>query len=392
MRTRTTVLATLAALTLAAALPTAPPAMATTDTNRTAATQGRPGDLVTTSPTSFRAVPGAPVTTRSWHITYRSTTARGEGNVVSGTVIVPDDGKTGPRPLVTWGMGAVGLADDCAASGRFPQGTSSEGQLIDLALRRGWAVAVSDYEGLGTPEDHTYTVGRSEGHALLDAARAAQRLPEAGLSPDGPVGIMGYSQGGQAAGWAAQLRSSYAPELRVKGTVAGGVPADLPATLEYNDGGVGAGLALMALAGQDAAFPELALDSYLNQKGKDDVAFMRNNCVSISTIAGLFQNLSDVTVRDPLASPLWQLALRTSKLGDDAPDHPVYLYHGLTDELIPHQVGADLRTRWCERGTPVEWKSYPTDHVTTAISGIPPALAWLGARLADEPAGGNCGT
>ncbi|MFI0777758.1 lipase family protein [Streptomyces sp. NPDC021212] len=392
MRTRTTVLAALTALALPAALPLAPPAMATSDTDRTATTQGRPGDIVTKSPTSFRTVPGAPVTTRSWHITYRSTTARGDGDVVSGTVIVPDDGKTGPRPLVTWGMGAVGLADDCAASNRFPQGTSSEGQLIDLALRRGWAVAVSDYEGLGTPGDHTYTVGRSEGHALLDAARAAQRLPEAGLSPDGPVGIMGYSQGGQAAGWAAQLRSSYAPELRVKGTVAGGVPADLPATLEYNDGGVGAGLALMALAGQDAAFPELDLDSYLNQKGKDDVAFMRNNCATISTIAGLFQNLSDVTVRDPLASPRWKAALRASYLGDRAPDHPVYLYQGTADELIPYQVGAGLRTRWCERGAPVEWKSYPTDHVTTAISGVPPAMAWLGARLADEPTAGNCGT
>jgi hypothetical protein len=393
MRTRTTVLATIAALTLPVTLSTAP-AMATTatDTTRTAAAQARPGDILSKSPTSFRALPGAPVTTRSWHITYRSTTARGSANDVSGTVIVPDDGKTGPRPLVTWGMGAVGLADDCAASARFPQGTSSEGQLIDLALRRGWAVAVSDYEALGTPGDHTYTVGRSEGQALLDAARAAQRLPEAGLSPDGPVGIMGYSQGGQAAGWAAQLRSSYAPELRVKGTVAGGVPADLPATLDYNDGGVGAGLALMALAGQDAAFPELALDSYLNQKGRDDVAFMRNNCVSISVIAGLFQNLSDVTVRDPLASPLWQLALRTSYLGTRAPDHPVYLYQGAVDEVIPYQGAAKLRTRWCERGAPVEWKSSPTDHVTTAITGLPPAMAWLGARFADEPAGGNCGT
>ena len=121
MRTRTTVLATLTALALSAALPTAP-AMATTDTARTASTQGRPGDIVTKSPTSFRALPGAPVTTRSWHVTYRSTTARSTANTVSGTVIVPDDGKTGPRPLVTWGMGAVGLADSCAASGRFPQG------------------------------------------------------------------------------------------------------------------------------------------------------------------------------------------------------------------------------------------------------------------------------
>ncbi|CAM5620641.1 Lipase OS=Streptomyces antimycoticus OX=68175 GN=SSPO_046110 PE=3 SV=1 [Streptomyces antimycoticus] len=184
-----------------------------------------------------------------------------------------------------------------------------------MARRRGWAVAVTDYEGLGTPGDHTYTAGRSEGHAVLDAARAAQRLPAAGLSPDAPVGIMGYSQGGQAAGWAAELHASYAPELRLKGTAAGGVPADLPTTLDYNDGGAGAGLALMALTGQDSAFPALRLDAYLNDRGRGYVDFMKRNCVALSTIAGLFQHMSEVTVRDPLAAPAWQLALRSSYLG-----------------------------------------------------------------------------
>ncbi|MFE1932271.1 lipase family protein [Streptomyces sp. NPDC059474] len=385
MRIRTTVLTALAALALASA----PPA-ATAVSGAPAAATGRPGDIVTSAPTAFRTLPAVPTATRAWHITYRSTTATGRPDVVSGTVVVPDDGKQGPRPLLTWGIGAVGLSDDCAVSGRFPQGTSIEAQLVDLALRRGWAVAVTDYEGLGTPGDHTYTAGRSEGHAVLDAARAAQRLPEAGLSPDAPVGIMGYSQGGQAAGWAAELHASYAPELRLKGTVAGGVPADLPTTLAYNDGGAGAGLALMALTGQDAAFPALRLDSYLNDRGRGYVDFVKRNCVALSTIAGLFQRMSEVTVRDPLASPAWQLALRSAYLGTRAPDHPVYLYQGLVDELIPYRVGEALRARWCARGVPVEWQDYPLDHVTTALTGIPAALDWMAARLADEPTRGNC--
>ena len=45
----------------------------------------------------------------------------------------------------------------------------------------------------------TYAVGQSEGRAVLDAARAAASVPGAGLSPSGPVGVFGYSQGGQAA-------------------------------------------------------------------------------------------------------------------------------------------------------------------------------------------------
>ncbi|MEU4897893.1 lipase family protein [Streptomyces sp. NPDC044780] len=385
MRIHTTVLAALAALAVLALTP-APPAAPATGADA----GGRPGDVVSSAPTAFRTQPGVATATKAWRIAYRSTTATGRPDVVSGTVIVPDDRRQGPRPLVTWGIGAVGLADGCAVSGRFPQGTVREAQLIHLALRRGWAVAVTDYEGLGTPGDHTYTVGRSAGHAVLDAARAAQRLPGAGLSPDAPVGVVGYSQGGQAAGWAAELHASYAPELRLKGTVAGGVPADLPTTLAHNDGGTGAGLALMALAGQDAAFPELRLDSYLNDRGRGHVDFMKRNCVPLSTVARLFRHRSEVTVRDPLAGPAWQLALRESSLGTRSPDRPVHLYQGAADELIPYQVGAALRDRWCALGAPVEWRHYPLDHVDTALAGIPIALDWLAARLADEPTRGTC--
>ncbi|MFF4481247.1 lipase family protein [Streptomyces melanosporofaciens] len=117
---------------------------------------------------------------------------------------------------------------------------------------------------------------------------------------------------------------------------------------------------------------------------------MKWNCVALSTIAGLFQRMSEVTVRDPLASPAWQLALRSSYLGTRSPDHPVYLYQGLVDELIPYRVGEALRARWCARGVPVEWQDYPLDHVTTALTGIPAALDWMAARLADEPTRGDC--
>src|SRR5699024_268392 len=104
-------------------------------------------------------------------------------------------------------------------------------------LSKGFAVMVTDYEGLGMPGGHTYVVGQSEGRALLDGVRAAQKLPGSGLSTSSPVGLMGYSQGGGAAGWAAELAGTYAPELKLRGTVAGGVPADLLAVAEFAEGG-----------------------------------------------------------------------------------------------------------------------------------------------------------
>ncbi|MCX5204967.1 lipase family protein [Streptomyces sp. NBC_00237] len=387
MSVRTRVLAAAAALALSAALPTA--ATATAEPSAADA----PGTLLSASPTSFHPLPLQPTNTDAWHINYRSTTAKGAANTVSGTVIVPKDGRKGPRPLVTYAVGTVGMGDQCAPSAGFPYGTTVEATLINAVVQRGWAVAVTDYEGLGTPGDHTYTVGRAEGQAVLDAARAAMKLPasQTGLTPDSPVGIMGYSQGGQASSWAAELHDSYAPELNVKGTATGGVPADLMEVAKFNDGNLGAGLILMAAAGHDTAYPELKLDSYLNQQGKAYVDFMRKNCVAINAISAPFKRISEVTTTNPLESPAWQAKLAASRLGTHAPDHPVYLYHGGLDELIPYKMGTQLRADWCARGAKVQWRSHPLlEHIGGVTVGAFPAMDWLGDRFAGRPATGNC--
>ncbi|KOU38124.1 lipase family protein [Streptomyces sp. WM6378] len=371
-----------AALLLSAATPTA-----FADYTATAS----PGDIVTRSPTEFHPLPGQWTNTKAWHVTYRSTTAKGSPNVVSGTVIVPDDGRTGPRPVVTYAVGTVGLGDSCAPSANFPYGTAVEATLINQVVQKGWAVAVTDYEGLGTPGDHTYTVGRAEGTAMLDAARAAERLGIPGVDANSPVGIMGYSQGGQASSWAAELHDSYAPELKVKGTATGGVPADLMKVAASNDGGLGSGLIFMAAAGQDAAFPELKLDSYLNPAGKALVDYFKNNCVAIDTTVGSFKHVTDLTVKNPLEQPDWQARLAESKLGTHRPDAPVYLYHGTVDELIPYAVGRQLRSDWCAKGANVEWHALPLlGHIGGVTVGGVPAANWLADRFAGKPTSSNC--
>ncbi|MCX4958833.1 lipase family protein [Streptomyces virginiae] len=384
MRLRSTPLATvtaLAALAASAAIPTA----------TAAATAPAPGDVVSSAPSAFHPLPGQPTGTKAWKIHYRSTTVDGAPNIVTGTVIVPQDGRTGPRPLITYAVGTVGMGDSCAPSDNLPRGTAMEANLIQQLTLRGWAVVVTDYEGLGTPGVHTYTVGPSAGHAVLDAARAAQRLPEAGLSANGPVGIMGYSQGGQAGGWAAELQGSYAPELQVKGTATGGVPADLLKVAEFNNGSYGSGLIFMAAAGQDAAFPELDLDSYLNPAGKALVAGMKESCVAINSITGSFKRISDLTTRDPLARPDWQAALNRSRLGGTAPAAPVYQYHALGDELIPYGVGRRLRSDWCARGANVEFDTvWVGEHVSGVITHSLAAGNWLADRFAGRPTHANC--
>ncbi|MFF5704604.1 lipase family protein [Streptomyces sp. NPDC012794] len=389
MRLRSTALAAAAALT-ALAFPAVTPS-ATAATAADGDVTGRPGDIVSSAPSAFHPLPGQPSGTRAWKVHYRSTTADGAPNVVSGTVIVPQDGRTGPRPLITYAVGTVGMGDSCAPSNNLPYGTAMEANLIQQYTRRGWAVVVTDYEGLGTPGVHTYTVGPSAGHAMLDAARAAIRLPGTGLTADTPVGIMGYSQGGQAGSWAAELHGSYAPELKVKGTATGGVPADLLEVAAFNDGSFGSGLIFMAAAGQDAAFPELRLDSYLNPAGRALVAGMKEHCVAVDAIAGSFKRISDLTTRDPLAQPDWRARLNQSRLGGKAPAAPVLQYHALGDELIPYAVGRRLRSEWCARGADVQFDTIVLgEHVSGVITHSAAVGDWLADRFAGRATRPDC--
>ena len=180
---------------------------------------GQPGDLVRSEPSRLVLDPSGQIgrfNATGTRIMYRSTDAHGEPNVVTGTYFEPDNawpGK-GPRPLIVYGPGTQGQADQCAPSRQVNQGihwspyadigVNYEGAFVNTMVNRGFAVLMTDYEGLGTiGVTHTYVNRLSQGHAMLDAARVARKLTGTSLTPDGPVAFWGYSQGGGAAASAA---------------------------------------------------------------------------------------------------------------------------------------------------------------------------------------------
>jgi len=352
-----------------------------------------PGDLVSSRevawhPEPLRLLP-APV--KAYDIRYRSTSATGGGNVVSGMVLVsPLPWANGPRPIVAYAMGTQGMADRCAPSQQLQNGTEVEIAFLAQAMFNGWAVAITDYEGLGTAGDHTYAVARSEGRALLDVARAAASLP--GLSADAPVGVFGYSQGGQAASSAAEQWKSYAPSLNIVGVAAGGVPADLNAVAKFNDGNAGSGLVFAAAAGYAAAYPELPLASVLNARGTQVIDQIRNSCVAEIALVAPFTRLNSLTTTpDVIQDPLWQQRLKENMLGSVKPAAPVYLYHGTVDELIPFSVGQKLRSQWCSLGADVQWTPLLlAGHITAVSLWGSNALNWLGDRFAGKATRPNC--
>ncbi|GAA0945890.1 lipase family protein [Nonomuraea longicatena] len=352
-----------------------------------------PGDVLSSRPTTVYLLPGKllEVPVDAWHLLYRSTSAVGAPNAVSATLLVPKAAYPfGRRPVVGYAVGTHGLGDRCAPSVSMREGRETELALVSLLLLKGFAVAVTDYEGLGTPGRHTYMAGISQGRAVLDSIRAATRTPGAGLSASAPAGVIGYSQGGASAAWAAQLQPAYAPELRLRGAAAGGVPADLKAVAAHLEGKPDFGLAAAAGVGLDAAYPELDLYADLNERGRALMAEAENACVGeLSGFAGLrFADLSPV---DLLALPKWTARLTENRLGAMPPGVPVFLYHATGDQIIPYAVGAELRAAYCRAGVNTRWTAVPAgNHVLGAVEGAPLAIEWLALRLYGLPALSGC--
>ncbi|MHA6757089.1 alpha/beta hydrolase family protein [Streptacidiphilus sp. PAMC 29251] len=191
----------------------------------------------------------------NWLVLYRSETAGQNPTAVatSGIIVLPDREEhpvpEGGYPLVTWCHGTVGCANRVAPSRDTGEtGASAMNAypktILGRFLDQGWAVAMTDYEALGTgtddgtatglsPQDklHPYLLGQSEARAALDIVLAARHLFRDEISKK--FAIVGHSQGGQAALFAAANAKQENPEReRVSGLVA--VAAIAPANHPLN--------------------------------------------------------------------------------------------------------------------------------------------------------------
>jgi hypothetical protein len=358
---------------------------------------GSPGELVSYRPATVNLNVTLPAV-NAWNVMYLSTNQQGEPDVVTGTVIVPKAAYYGTRPVVTYAEGTQGLAQKCAPSLQMAEGTEYDGGATIAALQKGYAVAVTDYQGYTTGSVPTYIAGRSEGHAVLDIVRAARQIPSSGVSASAPTVIWGYSQGGQAASWAGQLQPTYAPDVKLAGLAVGGVPANLQAVAEFDNGSVGTGFALDALVGLSSAYPtEFNLASFSNEAGLAAAAKLLSECAIQSLAEFRDVNLSSYTIGDKTLAqvetenPAVQKVINEQQLGGTAIQAPVYHYHGLEDQFVPVAQDVALHQAWCGLGVKDDFKLYPGDHLLTDPTAIPEVMSWISERLAGRTAPSTCG-
>ncbi|MFD0690896.1 lipase family protein [Actinomadura fibrosa] len=360
-----------------------------------------------------------PLPGKAIRLMYKSTDANGKAVAVTGAYVEPTAKwrGSGPRPLVALATGTMGQGDQCAPSLALENPLTFNGQTIsagyeDIGIYRllseGVAVVVTDYVGLGaTDRVHTYAERFDQAHALLDAARAAFRLPGTSLTGTSRIGLYGYSQGGGASAAAAELQPRYAPELHLAGAYAGAPPADLAAVIKGIEGSALAGALGWSINGLSQNYPALkkVVDGHISATGRAALKDLSTMCVGDAILRYGFSRSGQWTTDGRslgqiiATTPTAQQVLARERIGTLRPAAPVRVTTGVLDDIVVHAQSRRLAADWCAKGAKVTYRpvSLPnlgdgllTNHLAPLLTDQGDAIAWLKDRLNGRSAPGNC--
>ncbi len=354
-----------------------------------------PGTVLRTRPVAFaQAGVSAPIS--STQLLYRTTADDGSPSTTVTTVLRPPT--PGPTRILSYHTAYDALGSQCDPSytlrGYAPTRVATAEQAVIAGwLAAGYTVVVPDYEG----RDLRWTVGRESGYAALDGIRAAERYLR--RSPATPVGLLGYSGGSVPTQWGAELAPRYAPELRIVGSAAGGLPVAPANNLSYVSGNPSWAGVIPALAVAYQRAYGLDLASFLSPRGLAATGAVSDQCIGV--FAGEFGALTDAEmVRPPYRSlldvPAVRAAVARNTMGTaGTPRAPMLLAvgqsnaHGDTVMLTADVAG--LAHTYCGRGARVVYERYAgADHTAAFPRFEASAVRYLSDRFAGLPAPSTC--
>src|SRR5918992_5134987 len=322
---------------------------------------------------------------RTWTLLYRSTSLRGQAIGVSGFLMLPK-GKPPKRgwPVVSWAHGTTGIADSCAPS-RDPGGpyTAYAARQFGAWLKAGYAIANTDYEGLGTPGVHPYLVGRSEGRGVVDIVHASRQI-------DRRVArryvIAGHSQGGHAALFAAALAPKRAPELRLRGVAANAPASHLDvlsrALPSFTSPSGLSGLAALIARGLASVYPQIEPSQIASDGALALLPLVDKLCLVELNSASAFGGIAPADLVRPGADlePLHEVLERQNP--DLKIAVPILLAQGLADTTVPPPFTDQLERELRARSNRVRHLTYPeVDHVAIVAAADRATRRFFRARL-----------
>lgn len=362
--------------------------------------KGEPGSLLSQEPVDT-AITGA----RAWRVRYISRDVNGVAQEAGGLVLAPS-GTGDNRPLLTWCHGTTGLGDAACPSAQPDPARELVTYFTPEATRQidygvpglqgfiddGWVVCATDYQGLGTPGMHQYTVNITNARDAVYLARAARTL-DAGAGTT--LGCAGWSQGGGAAAAVAELDPADYGDLTLIGTVpmspgVGSIALENPAsvTAALSDPSIPPDSHLvMVLAGTWAANPStLQLSQAFTPLGVEIIEKAWNNQPVHhlnDTILRMFKLKGAVLNPNPPNFGEWKNAINAGSAARKKPVAPVLVCIDTFDNgtVVPVSWQTAYVDAARKLGGDVATRDYPKDdHFSLPQSCVGDARAWLNQR------------
>jgi pimeloyl-ACP methyl ester carboxylesterase len=324
-------------------------------------------------------------------VVYRSTSGDGQPTLVSGSVFAPSG--TPPVdgwPVISYGHGTTGDDKSCAPSSSDT--LLGYAEAVGILVRRGYAVALTDYQGIGQPGVHPYLDSRTAGLNMIDAVRA---LRATFRDVSNRWGAFGGSQGGGAAWAADEQAGTYAPELTLVGAVAVSPLADVTGLVDEAQRGTLTDEQKVVLS---AVVKSLSLlhsdinrDDYRRDTGRrTSDADTPCSEPEADPIAGAVNRIEPpdvapktVEAAERLRHYLAQWALPQQRLAA-----PLYVWYGGVDPFIDAAATADAIRRECVLGGTVAVVFEPEKG--HGEINYDDQFNWLTDRFAERPVANAC--
>ena len=205
------------------------------------------------------------------------------------------------------------------------------------------------------------------------------------------MGLWGYSGGGLASAWAAEVHADYAPEINLVGAVLGSPVGDLGNTFRRLNGTRMSALPALVVSALADAYPGLrrVIDEHATDEGR---ALLRRlqRMTTAEAILRLRKTDMDHLVHPPLEEVLQMTEVREVfddiRLGGAAPSHPVLIVQAVHDSVIAVGDIDDLAQRYTAGGARVTYhRDAFSEHMLLHPMSAPMTLRWLTDRFAGQP-------
>ena len=332
---------------------------------------------------------------RATQLLYRTTNRHGEPEATVTTVLVPA-GHTPqqPRHVVSYQCAIDALTSRCFPSYALRRRARAVGSLAQFeyllmaaAGAEGWVVSVPDHEG----PDGMWGTPHEPGYRVLDGLRATLSFERFGLAADSKVGLWGYSGGGLASAWAAEVHAGYAPELNIVGAVLGSPVGNLGNTFLRLNGSTYSGLPALVISALAKSYPGLGrvVEDHATEEGRETLRRLER-MTTLEAIVRMFRADMDDLVHPPLDEVLAMPEVRdvfdAIRLGGEVPAPPVLIVQAVHDSVIAVDDIDELAHLYSSGGAQVTYhRDMFSEHMLLHPMSAPMTLRWLTDRFAGLP-------